>query len=140
MHLSFLAPGVTGGTFSKRVNGGVDFESEVVFNGIPMAQSETQGFQTIWNPPYELVNQFNVERSTFSAQYGLAQGAVTYQTVSGTNQVHGDGFEIVRNNFFDARGAYNATTPIDQENNYGFIDKWPGLDSACLQRKESDIL
>jgi hypothetical protein len=116
----FLAPGVTGGTFSHRVNGGVDFESEVVFNGIPMAQSETQGFQTIWNPPFEQVNEFNVLRSSFSAQYGLAQGVVTYQTASGTNQIHGDVFEILRNNFFDARGAYNPTVPVDNENNYGF--------------------
>ena len=116
----FLAPGVTGGTFSKRINGGVDFESEVVFNGIPMAQSETQGFQTIWNPPFEQVNEFNVLRNSFSAQYGLAQGVVTYQTASGTNQFHGDVFEIVRNNYFDARGAYNSTTPLDNENNYGF--------------------
>jgi len=116
----FLAPGVTGGTFSKRINGGVDFESEVVFNGVPMAQSETQGFQTIWNPPFEQVNEFNVLRSSFSAQYGLAQGVVTYQTASGTNQLHGDVFEILRNSMFDARGAYNATTPVDRENNYGF--------------------
>jgi len=116
----FLAPGVTGGTFSKRINGGVDFESEVVFNGIPMAQSETQGFQTIWNPPFEQVNEFKVLQSSFSAQYGLAQGVITYQTASGTNQLHGDVFEIVRNNYFDARGAYNATTPLDNENNYGF--------------------
>jgi len=116
----FLAPGVTGGTFSHRINGGVDFESEVVFNGIPMAQSETQGFQTIWNPPFELVNQFDVLRSSFSAQYGLAQGVVTYNTVSGSNTFHGDGFEIIRNNYFDAKGAYNPTVPIDKENNYGF--------------------
>lgn len=116
----FLAPGVTGGTFSKRINGGVDFESEVVFNGIPMAQSETQGFQTIWNPPFEQVNQFDVLRSSFSAQYGLAAGVVTYQTASGTNQFHGDAFELIRNNFFDARGAYNPTVPVDREHNYGF--------------------
>ncbi len=116
----FLAPGVTGGTFSKRINGGVDFENEVVFNGVAMAQSETQGFQTIWNPPFELVDEFNVLRSSFSAQYGLAQGAITYHTASGTNTLHGDGFEIIRNNFFDAKGAYNPTTPIDKENNYGF--------------------
>ncbi len=66
------------------------------------------------------MTEFNVLRSSFSAQYGLAQGVVTYQTKSGTNALHGDGFEIIRNNFFDARGAYNATTPIDKENNYGF--------------------
>ena len=123
----FLAPGVTGGTFSKRINGGVDFENEVVFNGIPMAQSETQGFQTIWNPPFEQVNEFNVLRSSFSAQYGLAQGVITYQTASGTNQFHGDVFEILRNNYFDARGAYNSTTPIDNENNYGFTVGGPVL-------------
>lgn len=116
----FLAPGVTGDSFSHRVNGGVDFEQEVVFNGIPMAQSETQGFQTIWNPPFDLVNQYNVLRSSFSAQYGLAQGVVTYQTTSGTNRFHGSAFEIIRNDFFDARGAYNATRPVDKENNYGF--------------------
>ena len=123
----FLAPGVTGGTFSKRINGGVDFESEVVFNGIPMAQSETQGFQTIWNPPFEQVNEFNVLRSSFSAQYGLAQGVVTYQTASGTNDFHGDVFEILRNNYFDARGAYNSTVPVDNENNYGFTIGGPVL-------------
>ena len=121
----FLAPGVTGDTFSHRINGGVDFQNEVVFNGIAMAQSETQGFQTIWNPPFELVNQFNVLRSSFSAQYGLAQGVVTYQTASGSNQIHGDAFEIIRNDFFDARGAYNPTTPIDHENNYGFSFSGP---------------
>lgn len=121
----FLAPGVTGDTFSHRINGGVDFQNEVVFNGIPMAQSETQGFQSIWNPPFELVNQFNVLRSSFSAQYGLAQGVVTYQTASGTNQFHGDVFEILRNNFFDARGAYNEHTPIDKEHNYGFTIAGP---------------
>ena len=123
----FLAPGVTGGTFSKRINGGTDFQNEVVFNGIPMAQSETQGFQTIWNPPFEQVSEFNVLRSSFSAQYGLAQGVITYQTKSGTNLFHGDGFEILRNEAFDARGAYNATKPVDKENNYGFAIGGPVL-------------
>ncbi len=117
----FLAPGVTGSTFSHRINGGVDFENEVVFNGIPLAQPETQGFQTIWNPPFEQVNQFNVLRSSFSAQYGLAQGVVTYQTASGTNTYHGDGFEILRNEAFDARvHYYDATKSVDKQNNYGF--------------------
>jgi hypothetical protein len=53
----FLAPGVGGNTFSKKFNGGLDFESGVVFNGVPMAQLELQGLQTIWNPPFELVSE-----------------------------------------------------------------------------------
>jgi len=116
----FLAPGVTGSSFSHRINGGVDFQNEVVFNGLPLVSAETQGYQTIINPPFDLVNQFNVLRSSFSAQYGLAQGVITYQFTSGTNQIHGSAFEILRNNVFDARGAYNPTVPIDKENNYGF--------------------
>ncbi len=118
--LQFLAPGVQGSTFSHQINGGVDFEQEILYNGIPAPQSETAGFSNNFNPPFELVTQFRLERSTFSAQYGLAQGAVTYQTASGTNSYHGDVFFINRNEYFDARGYFNTTTPIDRENNYGF--------------------
>ncbi len=118
--LQFLAPGVQGDSFSHRVNGGVDFEQEILYNGIPAPQSETAGYSSNFNPPFELINEFRVERSTFSAQYGLAQGAVTYQTASGTNQLHGDAFYINRNEFFDAKGFFRKTVPTDRENNYGF--------------------
>ncbi|WP_263381277.1 TonB-dependent receptor [Granulicella arctica] len=121
----FLAPGVQGSTFSHRINGGVDFQNEIVFNGIPAPQAETEGYQTGINPPFELVNQFRVERSTFSAQYGLAQGATTYQMASGTNAFHGDAFYINRNEFFDAKGYFNSTTPVSRENNYGFTIAGP---------------
>ena len=118
--LQFLAPGTTGNTFSHRVNGGVDFEEEILYNGIPAPQSETAGFSSNFNPPFELIDQFRVERSTFSANFGLAQGAVVYHTASGTNHFHGDVFYINRNEFFDAKGFFNQTLPIDRENNYGF--------------------
>ncbi len=39
----FLAPGVQGNAFNKTINGGVNFESEVEFNGIPAVQAETPG-------------------------------------------------------------------------------------------------
>ncbi len=123
--LQFLAPGVQGDTFSHQINGGVNFETEILYNGIPAPQSETAGYSSNFNPPFELVSQFRVERSTFSAQYGLAQGAVTYQTSSGTNSLHGDAFYINRNEFFDARGFFNSTTPIDRQNNYGFTIAGP---------------
>ena len=118
--LQFLAPGTQGSTFSHQVNGGVNFEEEILYNGIPVPQSETAGYTTNFNPPFELINEFRVERATFSARYGLAQGAVTYQTASGTNKLHGDAFYNNRNEFFDARGFYNTVTPIDRENNNGF--------------------
>ena len=125
--LQFLAPGTTGNTFSHRVSGGVDFEQEIVYNGVPAPQPETEGYTTNFNPPFELVQEYRVERSTFSAQYGLGQGALTYQTASGTNSYHGDAFEINRNSWFDSVGFFNGpawggsnTPPRDNENNYGF--------------------
>lgn len=127
----FLAPGVQGGEFSHRINGGVDFQNEVLFNGIPAIQAETQGFQSFINPPFEMVNEFKVLGSVFSAQYGLAQGVAAYQFASGTNALHGDVFEILRNDFFDAPGAnppvqftdpngvVHKKVPVDKEHNFG---------------------
>lgn len=120
----FLTPGVQGGAFEHRINGGVSFQNEVVFNGIDANQSETQGFQSNINPPFEMVSEFRVLSSTFSAQYGLAQGVAYYQFASGGNALHGDAFEIMRNDYFDARptdvAAQGKPVPADKEHNYGF--------------------
>ena len=133
--LQFLAPGTTGSTFSHRVSGGVDFEEEIVYNGIPIPQSETEGYTSNYNPPFDMVEEFKVQRTTFSAQYGLGQGALTYQTKSGTNRYHGNLFYINRNSFFDSVGFFNGpnfnssnihdTPPTDHENNYGFSVQGP---------------
>jgi hypothetical protein len=124
----FLTPGVQGSAFDHQVNGGIDYENEVLFNGIPMVQPNMAGQQTYMNPPFELVKEFKVEQTTFSAQYGLAQGAFTYNMASGTNQLHGDAYEINRNSLFDSNGffpsKFNADgkpiPPVDHENNFGF--------------------
>ena len=133
--LQFLVPGVTGSTFSHRIGGGVDFEQEITYNGIPAPQPETEGYTTNFNPPYEMIKEFRVERSTFAAQFGLGQGALTYQMASGTNRYHGDLFEINRNSLFDSVGFFNGPNynpsnvkdrpPTDHENNYGFTVAGP---------------
>ena len=130
----FLAPGVQGNSFMKNINGGVTMESEVEFNGIPDTPAETPGYQILINPPYEMVNEFRVDRATFGAQFGVAQGAVTYNMTSGTNRLHADAFEILRNQLFDSSGFFPSTfsrktgqpaPPIDQQNNYGFTISGP---------------
>lgn len=124
----FLAPGVQGSPNSHNINGGVTFENEVQFNGVPVAFVDYSGNQTYINPPYEAVNEFRVNSSTFDARYGIGQGAVTYNMASGTNQFHGDGFEILRNQLFDSSGFFpshfsadgHPAPPVDQQHNYGF--------------------
>ena len=125
----FIAPGVQGGEFSHRINGGVDFENEVMFNGVVANQSETQGLQSNINPPFEMVSEIQVLTSNFSAQYGLAQGVASYQFASGTSKLHGDVFEILRNTALNAAGAnpppgpnpnVKGPTPVINQHNYGF--------------------
>lgn len=125
---SYLAPGVQGNASSHAIDGGVTFENEVQFNGIPVAFIQFQGNQTNINPPYEAVNEFRVNTSTFNAQYGLGQGAMTFSMASGTNSLHGDAFEILRNQLFDSPGFFptrfspsgKPEAPINQQNDYGF--------------------
>lgn len=132
---TYLAPGVQGSASSHNINGGVTYENEVQFNGVPVAFVQFQGNQTYINPPYEAVSEFRVNSSTFDAQYGIGQGAVTFSMASGTNQLHGDGFEIVRNQLFDSAGFFptrfsnsgKAEPPIDQQNDYGFTVGGPVL-------------
>ena len=133
----YLAPGVGGNAGSHWVNGGVTYENEVQFNGVPVSFVQFQGNQTYINPPYEAVTEFRVNTATFDAQYGLGQGAVAFQMASGTNQFHGDGFDILRNQYFDSPYfAPFATTfgsngkpipPVDQQNDYGFSLSGPIL-------------
>ncbi|HUL16906.1 MAG TPA: carboxypeptidase-like regulatory domain-containing protein [Terriglobales bacterium] len=128
----FLAPGVTGSAFEHRINGGVSYQNEVMFNGVVIAQAETQGFQTIYNPPFDLVNEPDIITSNFSAKYGFSDGVASYRFKSGTNSLHGSAFEINRNSFFDAHGVnppgsgevngvfVKGPVPHDVENNFGF--------------------
>lgn len=108
----FLVPGVTGNGFSHRINGGVDQQTEVMFNGIPEAFSETAGF-TFWNqPPYDSIKDVDVLTGTFSAQYGLGQGVEQYHSKSGTNAFHGNALFLYRDDkYFGAPGAFYDTNP-----------------------------
>lgn len=59
------------------------------------------------NAPFpfpDAVQEFSVQTSNYSAEYGQnAGGVVNIITKSGTNTLHGDGFGFVRNAVFNAR-------------------------------------
>lgn len=117
-----------GGPAGISINGGVVYNSAVQFNGVPVAFVQYSGNQTGINPPYEMVSEFRVNSSTFDARYGLGKGVVTFGMTSGANQLHGDAFEILRNQLFDSDGFFPTNfssdgkpiPPVDQQNNYGF--------------------
>jgi Carboxypeptidase regulatory-like domain/TonB dependent receptor len=65
-------------------------------------------------PVIDSVQEFKVQTSTFSAEFGQSAGAVVNVTTkSGTNQLHGSAFEFLRNSFFDAAPYFQ---PADTNN------------------------
>ena len=126
---SYLAPGVQGSASSHNINGGVTYENEVQFNGVPVAFVQFQGNQTNINPPYEAVNEFRVNTSTFNAQYGIGPGRGHIQHGLGNQQL----FmampskscaisSLIRRD--SSRRVFlrreQPEPPINQQNDYGF--------------------
>ncbi len=67
-------------------------------------------------PNPDALEEFRVETSDFSAQYGhMSAAVVTAVTKSGTNQFHGSLFEFNRNTDFN---AYNWNAPKDYKGNF----------------------
>jgi hypothetical protein len=77
------------------------------------------------NMPFPLpdaLQEFSVETSGVSARYGLHPGAVVnVVTKSGTNQIHGDVFEFVRNGDFNARNFFAPTQDSLRRNQFGGV-------------------
>src|SRR5882724_3047790 len=76
-------------------------------------------------PSIDSIQEFRVERNSFSAEYGQAQGAViNLITKGGSNQFHGAGFEFLRSDKLNATDFFlnrsgQPKAPL-KYNNYGF--------------------
>jgi len=69
----------------------------------------------------DALQEFNVQTNGVSARYGLHPGAVVnVVTKSGTNQIHGDLFEFVRNGDFNARNFFAPAQDSLRRNQFGF--------------------
>jgi hypothetical protein len=73
-------------------------------------------------PNPDALEEFRVETSDFSAQYGhMSAAVVTAVTKSGTNQFHGTLFEFNRNTDFNATNWGQTTKAPYHRNNFGGV-------------------
>ena len=58
--------------------------------------------------PVDALQEFRIQSSTYSAEYGRSPGGqISLLTRSGTNIFHGSAYDYLRNNFFDANDWFN---------------------------------
>ena len=72
-------------------------------------------------PSLEAIAEFRVLTSNYGAQYGRnGSGTVEVETKSGTNSFHGNVFEFVRNDAFNARPYFQSSVPPYKKNDFGY--------------------
>ncbi len=72
-------------------------------------------------PNADAVQEFSEQHSNMTAEYGNAVGGVVnVVTKSGTNQIHGDLFEFLRNGSLNARNFFAPKSDTLKRNQFGF--------------------
>jgi hypothetical protein len=121
--LAQLSPGVTfaqsdsrnlGSSGSFTANGASRTMNNYLLDGmdnnVAIGDLVNQG-QYVVMPPPDALREFTVQTSNYSAEFGHSAGAVlNVSTKSGTNAFHGDIFEYLRNDRFDAKDYFVLPT------------------------------
>jgi outer membrane receptor protein involved in Fe transport len=78
------------------------------------------GNNAVVNPNPDAVGEFKILTNNYSAEFGRTSGGIVNQVIkSGTNKFHGDLFEFIRNDAFNARNYFlPAVTPY-KRNTFG---------------------
>ncbi len=96
------------GSFSFNSAGAREDSVNFMINGINL--SDPNQNQITFQPTINTIDEFKVDNSTFSAEYGRNSGSiVNIATRAGTNVWHGEAYEFLRNNDLDARNFANPT-------------------------------
>jgi hypothetical protein len=121
------------GAFSA--NGNRPAQNNYLLDGIDN-NSDTVDFLNGTNfvvlPPVDAIQEFKVQTSDFSAEFGRSGAAVLNATIkSGTNEFHGAGWEFFRNDKLDAadffENARNVKKGELRQNQFGFTVGGPVL-------------
>ncbi len=84
----------------------------------------------------EAIAEFKVLTSNYGAQYGRnGSGTVEVETKSGTKDFHGDAYEFVRNNDFNAKNIVQSSTPDYKKNDWGYTIGGPVVIPGLYNRR-----
>ncbi|HTW59696.1 MAG TPA: carboxypeptidase regulatory-like domain-containing protein [Terriglobales bacterium] len=128
-----LVPGVSNQTGADEGGVGVTANNSFSVNGgrVEYNNWELDGGDNLDNgsnntlnvtPSVDAIGEFKVLTSNYGAQYGKnGSGTIEVETKSGTNKFHGDAYEFVRNNIFNAPGwNQGGVSPSYHKNDFGY--------------------
>ncbi len=108
------------GSVAFSVNGGrTEYNNWELDGGDNMDNGSNGTLNTY--PNVDAISEVKVLTSNYGAQYGR-NGSATVETVtkSGTRDFHGDIFEFLRNEDFNARNFFQDTRPIYKKHDFGY--------------------
>ncbi len=109
------------GSFAITTAGNREETVNYVINGVTL--NNLTNSSITFQPSIGTVQEFKVDNSTLSAEYGQSSGAiVNIATRSGASEFHGEVFEFLRNDVFDARNFFTFTSsqpPPFKRNQFG---------------------
>jgi len=108
-NLMRITPGVnaitTGQSSIPSVNGQIDRSSMYVLDGVNYQATFFSNLAL--NPIMETIEEFKVQSHNDSAEVGgVMGGVINTVTKSGTNELHGNAYEIEQNDAFNARNTF----------------------------------
>ena len=114
--------GVTGvvGSVEFSIEGGRPEYNNWELDGATIMDNGNNTSLTV-TPSLDAISETHVLTSNYGAQYGRnASGTIQSQTKSGTAELHGDAFEFLRNDAFNARNYFQQTVPEYKKHDFGF--------------------
>lgn len=112
------------------VNGARETANNFLLDGVDNQDLVINQYSVL--PMTDAIEEFKVQSSTYSAEFGRSGGAqINVALKSGTNQYHGEGFEFLRNRHLDAKNYFDLPncTPTSIPGDCGSI---PRLDRSQL--------
>ena len=105
----FLDSNVTAATGSGtnasnfRVNGGQGLGTEILVDGASTRRTQNGTFFSEVAPGPNAFQEFTLSTSTYSAEYGNSSGGIiNFSLKSGGNEFHGEAYDFIRNENFNA--------------------------------------
>jgi hypothetical protein len=119
-----VSGGLSAGNIS--VNGQRETANAFLVNGGDVSEGRNMGAAII--PNLDSVAEFRLITNSFDAEYGKFSGAVMNAiTKSGSNGLHGSGFEFLRNDKLDSRGFFDPERGVLKRNQFGYAVGGPAI-------------